>query len=48
MSLVSGLSFGGLLAYGAFQMSQNPKNFIFSLGERSGCYFDNNIIIIVN
>ena len=33
VSLVSGASFGGLLAYGAWQTSQNPKNFVFSFGE---------------
>ncbi len=32
MSLVAGASFGGLLAYGAMQMSQNPKNFMLSFG----------------
>ncbi len=33
MSLVSGITFGGLLAYGAYQTSANPKNFIFLFGK---------------
>ena len=33
MSLVAGASIGGLLAYGAWQMSQNPRNFLLSFGE---------------
>ncbi|XP_064383491.1 transmembrane protein 14C-like [Halichondria panicea] len=32
MSLVAGASIGGLLAYGAWQMSQNPRNFLLSFG----------------
>lgn len=33
MSLVSGLTFGGLLVYGATRTSANPKDCIFLLGE---------------
>ena len=33
MSLVSGLAFGGLLGYGAYRTSANPKDFMFVLGE---------------
>ena len=33
MSLVSGITFGGLLAYGAYQTSANPKNFFFLFGK---------------
>lgn len=33
MSLASGLTFGGLLVYGAVRMSADPKNFLFPLGE---------------
>ena len=33
MSLVSGITFGGLLAYGAYQTSANPQNFIFLFGK---------------
>lgn len=32
MSLVSGITFGGLLAYGASRTSADPKDFIFLLG----------------
>ncbi len=33
MSLVSGVAFGGLLAYGATRTSANPKDCLFLLGE---------------
>ena len=36
MSLVSGITFGGLLAYGAYRTSANPKDFIFLLGKETG------------
>lgn len=32
MSLVAGLVFGGLACIGAYQTSQNPKNYYLSLG----------------
>ena len=35
MSLVSGMAFGGLLAYGASRTSANPKDFIFLLGKKA-------------
>lgn len=33
MSLGSGLAFGGLIAYGAYRVSNNPRDFIFLLGK---------------
>lgn len=39
MSLVSGITFGGLLAYGAYQTSANPKNFIFLFGKFHENYY---------
>ena len=38
MSLASGLTFGGLLAYGAVRMSADPKNFLFPFGESLKCF----------
>ena len=35
MSLVSGVTFGGLLAYGATRTSANPKDFLFLFGKYS-------------
>ena len=32
MSLASGFAFGGLLAYGAYRTSADPKDFIFLFG----------------
>ena len=33
MSLGSGIIFGGLIGYGAFRTSANPKDFSFLLGQ---------------
>lgn len=33
MSLIAGLFFGGLSAYGAYNVSNDPKNILVSLGE---------------
>lgn len=38
MSLASGVTFGGLLAYGAVRMSADPKNFLFPFGESLKCH----------
>lgn len=35
MSLSSGVLFGSLLAYGAYRVSNNPRDFMFLLGIRS-------------
>ena len=37
MSLGSGLLFGSLIAYGAYRVSANPKDFVFLA---SGCGFN--------
>lgn len=33
MSLGSGIVFGGLIGYGAYRTSANPKDFLFLLGQ---------------
>ena len=45
MSLVSGITFGGLLAYGAYQTSANPKNFIFLFGKVCTFELENSSIV---
>lgn len=45
MSLGSGVIFGGLIGYGAYRVSTNPKDFVFLLGkllchvQKLSCHF---------